>query len=56
MALGADGDFAAIADTDGGLLAPEVRPPRALGRGADDGALVGEGLLVGGVRGCPSLR
>jgi hypothetical protein len=51
MALGGDGDFAVIADADAGLLAPEVRPPRALGRGADDGALVGEGLLVGGVRG-----
>ena len=50
VALGADGDFAVIADTDAGLLAPDVRPPGALGSGTEDGALVGEGLLVGGVR------
>ena len=29
MALGADGDFAIIADADIGLLAPDERPPRA---------------------------
>jgi hypothetical protein len=50
MALGGDGDFAVVADADAGLLAPDVRPLGALGSGANDGALVGEGLLVGGVR------
>lgn len=51
MALGAHRDFTVVADADAGLLAPEVGPPRALGRGTDDGAFVGEGLLVGGL-GC----
>ena len=51
MALGADGDFAVVADADAGLLAPDVGPPRAVGGGAEDGAFFGEGLLVGGV-GC----
>ena len=50
MALVADRDFAVIADADAGLLAPDERPPRALGDGADDGALLGEGLLLGRVR------
>ena len=48
---GADGDFAVVADADAGLLAPDVRPPRAVGGGADDGAFFGEGLLLGLVRG-----
>ena len=51
VALGADGDFAVIADADAGLLAPDIGPPGALGWGTEDGAFVGEGLLVGGVRG-----
>ena len=51
MALGADGDFAVVADADAGLLAPDVGPPRAVGGGTEDGAFFGEGLLVGGV-GC----
>jgi hypothetical protein len=51
LALVADGDFTVVADGDAGLLAPDVGPPRALGRGSEDGALAGEGLLVGGVRG-----
>jgi hypothetical protein len=37
------------------LLTPDVGPPGALGCGADDGAIVGEGLLVGGVRGVPQF-
>jgi hypothetical protein len=51
LALGADGDFAVVTDADAGLLAPDVGPPRAVGIGLEDGALFGEGLLVGGV-GC----
>jgi len=51
LALRADGDFAVVADADAGLLAPDVRPPRTVGGGTDDGAFFGEGLLVGGV-GC----
>ena len=53
MALVADRDFAVIADADAGLLAPDVRPPRALGDRADDGALLAEGLLLGRAR-CPA--
>jgi hypothetical protein len=49
-ALGADGDFAVVADAHTGLLTPDVGPPGALGGGADDGAFFGEGLLVGGLR------
>jgi hypothetical protein len=49
--LVADGDFAVVADADAGLLAPDVRPPRTVGGGTKDGALLGQGLLVGGV-GC----
>jgi hypothetical protein len=53
--LGTDGDFAVVADPDAGLLAPHVKPPGALGSGADDGAFVGAGLLVGRVRGVPEF-
>ena len=51
LALRADGDFAVVPDTDAGLLAPDVGPPRAVGIGPDDRTFFGEGLLVGGV-GC----
>jgi hypothetical protein len=51
MALVAGRDLAVIADADAGLLAPDVRPPRTLGGGADDGAWCGKGLLLGRVRG-----
>jgi hypothetical protein len=51
MALGTDGDFAVVADADAGLLAPDVGPPRAVWRGADDGTFFCAGLLVGGL-GC----
>src|SRR6266568_935968 len=51
VALGADGDFAVVADTHAGLLAPDIGPPRTVGSGTDDGAFFGEGLLVSGV-GC----
>jgi len=47
-ALVAHGDFAIVADADAGSLAPDVGPPRALRRGTDHGALVGQGLLAGG--------
>jgi len=50
-ALGTNGDFTVVANTDAGLLAPDIGPPRALGSGTDDRAFVGEGLLVGGL-GC----
>ena len=46
LALGADGDFAVVADADAGWLAPDVGPPRAIGGGTDRGALFGEGLLL----------
>jgi len=46
VALGPDGDFAVVADAHAGLVAPDVGPPRAVGRGANDGAFFGEGLLV----------
>ena len=49
MALGADRDFAVVADAEMGLLAPNVGPPRACGGRADDGAFFGQGLLLGGV-------
>lgn len=51
LALRANGDLAVVADADVGLLAPDVGPPGTLGDGADDGAVFGEGLLVGGL-GC----
>jgi len=51
LALGADGDFAVVADADAGLLAPDVGPPRTVRGGAEDGALFGEGLLLGLERG-----
>ena len=35
VALGADGDFAVVADADAGLLAPDVGPPGTLGSGTD---------------------
>ena len=44
VALGADRDFAVGADADAGLRTPDVRPPRAVGRGADEGAFFGAGL------------
>ena len=50
-ALCADGDFAVITDADAGLLTPDVRPPRAVGSGTEDGTFFGEGLLVSGL-GC----
>lgn len=46
-----DGDLAIVADADAGLLAPDVGPPRTFGDGAEDGALLGEGFGMGGLRG-----
>jgi len=51
QALGAGGDFAVVSDADAGLLTPDIRPPRAVWGGANDGAFFGQGLLVGGQRG-----
>ena len=51
LALGADRDFAVIADADAGLLAPDEGPPRAGGDGTQDGAFFPAGLAVCGVRG-----
>jgi hypothetical protein len=48
MALGTDRHFAVVADTDAGLLAPDVGPPWAVGIGTDDGTFFGEGLLLSG--------
>jgi len=46
VAEGANGNLAVVADADPGLEAPNKRPPGALWGGADDGAALGEGLLV----------
>ena len=46
--MGADGDFAVVADSNSGLLAPDVSPPRAGWGGAQDGAILGQGLVTGG--------
>ena len=51
LALGADRDFAIVADADAGSLAPDVGPPRTLGDGPEDGAVFRQCLLLGGV-GC----
>ena len=51
LALGADGDFAVVADADAGLLAPDVGPPRTGRGGTQDGAVLGQGLVAGGVGG-----
>ena len=50
MAAVADRNLAIVADADTGLLAPDVGPPRTLRDGADHGAWLGEGLLLGRVR------
>ncbi len=51
MWVRADGDFAVVADADFGLLAPDERPPRTGWNRAQYGTFLGEGLLLGGVRG-----
>jgi len=51
LALGGDGDLAIVANADAGLLAPDEGPPGAGRDGADDGVLLGEGLVVGLERG-----
>lgn len=55
LPLGSDGDFAVVADTHGGLLAPDKKPPWASGQRAQDGALLLQRLLSCGVRGDPQL-
>ena len=49
LALGADRDFAVVADADAGLLAPDKGPPGTGGGGTEDGAFFGERLRFGGV-------
>ena len=51
MALGADGNFAVIADADAGALAPDERPPGTGRSGTKNGALFSAGLSLGSV-GC----
>ena len=46
VALVADGDFAVVTDADAVLLAPDVGPPGAGGNGTEDGAVLGQGLVV----------
>ena len=50
-ALGADGDPLIGADFGLGTLAPDVGPPRAVWSGAEDGALLRESKVPGGLRG-----
>src|SRR5574340_1411218 len=47
QAVGAQGDFSVITDSDAGLEAPDIRPPRAGWRRAQGGALLGQGLVTG---------
>ena len=51
QALGADGDFAVIADTDAGLLAPDVGPPGAGWGGTEDGTVFSQSQGASGVWG-----
>ncbi len=51
QALGADGDASVVTHADEGALAPDVGPPRTVGRGANDGTVFGESLRVGLARG-----
>lgn len=50
LSEGADRHFAVVADTDAGLLAPDIRPPRALGSGTQDRAIFGQSLFASGLR------
>jgi hypothetical protein len=52
---GGDGE-ALVADGDAGVLAPDVGPPQAGWRGVDDGALLGQRLLVAAWGVWPSSR
>ena len=47
-ALGADGDFAVIADAEVEALTPDKGPPRAVGDGTQDRAVFGAGLVTCG--------
>ncbi len=51
MALGADRDFAVVADPDAGLLAPDKGPPRTGRNRTQNGVFYCERLFPGGV-GC----
>ena len=55
LPLGSDGDFAVVADTHGGSLAPDKKPPWASGHRAQDGALFLQRLRSCGVWGGPQL-
>src|ERR1035441_7399551 len=47
-ALGADGDFAVIADAEVEALTPDKGPPQAVGDGTQDRAVFGAGLVTCG--------
>ncbi len=49
MAGCANGDFAVVADPDGGALAPDVGPPMAGGHWAQDRTVFGQSLVPGGL-------
>jgi hypothetical protein len=49
LALGFGGDFAVVADTDTGLLAPDKWPPWTSRDGTQPGVFFGAGLCSGGV-------
>ena len=55
QALSADWDFAVVTDPDRILLSPDKGPPGASWNWSQDGALVGEGLLPGGLWGGAQL-
>ena len=55
LTLGADWNFAVVADAHPAALAPDVGPPGTRGRRTDDRAFFGEGMLVGLVRGGPEF-
>ncbi len=53
--LGTDGDFSVITHADIGLLTPDERPPRTDWNLAQDGTILGDGVLFGGVWGGSQL-
>ena len=54
-ALGADGDTPIGADLDSGAHAPNIRPPRAARRGAQDRTFLQPGQIPGALRGLPEF-
>ena len=51
LALGTDGDFAIITDSDAGLLAPDIGPPRTRRNRPQNGVFLGERLMACRLRG-----